>query len=83
MSVNAISDAEEAVARVLYSRHGFKYCSPVIEWDALEDQFREPWLEDAWLAINAVLHHVTEVRDDEDSDKNNPVHILSPLPVNH
>lgn len=52
-------DAEEAVARVLYARHGHKYYSPVIEWDALEDKFREPWLEDARLVINAAMPYIT------------------------
>lgn len=55
-----IFGAEEAVARVLYTRHGFKYHSPVIEWDSLEDKFREPWLEDARLAINTVMPCITE-----------------------
>jgi hypothetical protein len=57
------ADAEEAVARVLYARHGHKYYVPVIEWDALEDQFREPWLEDARCAIEAAMPYLTQGND--------------------
>jgi hypothetical protein len=50
-----MADAEEAVARVLYARHGYKYHSSVVEWEALEDKFRAPWLEDAKLAIETAM----------------------------
>ena len=53
-----MADAEEAVARVLYARHGYKYYSPVVEWNALEDRFREPWLEDAKLTIETAMVHL-------------------------